>query len=381
MHNVLDLFSGIGGFSLGLESTGGFRTAAFVEIDPDARKVLDRHWPDVPKYTDVSDVTGERLEADGVHGIDVICGGFPCQDISLAGKGAGIDGERSGLWSEIKRLVQEIHPEWVIVENVAALRGRGLDRVLRDIMEIGYDAEWHCIPASAVGAHHQRDSIWIVAWPMADSDNSGDGASVDDAYSRWSSRVEDGLVALGGSGGCCDGLADTESRRRDHRNHSDDHGEASGEVNASDDAGLAGGASKVADSLLSGLEGTRAELKAAGAERRRGGKTYMVHSTCSGLRKLGSCGAADERHIEEVTVTDWFDDAGMLLRGDEKTDMVYTDSQRQQERHAAAVTGEPGVVGGGHHQVVTADMLEKWRDHFGTGVWGRDPAEAQPDVG
>lgn len=161
---VLDLFSGIGGFSLGLERTGGFRTVAFCEIEEFPRRVLAKHWPDVPIYDDVRTLTHERLSQDGIA-VDVICGGFPCQDISLAGKGAGLAGERSGLWREYARLVGEIRPRYVLVENVAALLARGLGEVLGDLAEIGYDAEWHCIPASAVGAPHQRDRIWIIAYP------------------------------------------------------------------------------------------------------------------------------------------------------------------------------------------------------------------------
>jgi DNA (cytosine-5)-methyltransferase 1 len=165
---VLDLFSGIGGFSLGLERTGGFETVAFCEINPFARKVLAKHWPTVPAYADVRTLTKDVLDADGIT-VDVICGGFPCQDISNAGAKAGIEGERSGLWSEIARLASELRPAFVIVENVAALLGRGLDKVLGDLAEVRYDAEWHCIPASAVGAHHRRDRIWIVAYPQADA--------------------------------------------------------------------------------------------------------------------------------------------------------------------------------------------------------------------
>jgi DNA (cytosine-5)-methyltransferase 1 len=159
--NVLDLFSGIGGFSLGLERAG-MRTVAFCEIDPFCRRVLAKHWPGVPCYDDVRTLTAARLGADGIR-VDAICGGFPCQDISVAGKGAGLAGERSGLWSEYARIVGELRPRYVVVENVAALLGRGLDRVLGDMAALGYDAEWHCIPASAIGAPHRRDRIWIVA--------------------------------------------------------------------------------------------------------------------------------------------------------------------------------------------------------------------------
>ena len=161
---VLDLFSGIGGFSIGLERTGGFETVAFCEIEPFPRKVLTKHWPEIIIYEDVRKLTADRLAADGIA-VDVICGGFPCQDISTAGKGAGLAGERSGLWSEIARLVDELRPSFVIVENVSALLGRGLGTVLGDLAALRYDAEWHCIPASHVGAPHRRDRIWIVAYP------------------------------------------------------------------------------------------------------------------------------------------------------------------------------------------------------------------------
>lgn len=161
---VLDLFSGIGGFSLGLERTGGFETKAFCEIDPFCRRVLAKHWPNVRQYDDVRTLTADQLEADGIA-VDVICGGFPCQDISLAGNGEGLEGERSGLWSEIARLIGELRPRYVFVENVAALLGRGLDRVLGELASLGYDAEWHCVPAAYIGARHIRDRVWIVAEP------------------------------------------------------------------------------------------------------------------------------------------------------------------------------------------------------------------------
>jgi DNA (cytosine-5)-methyltransferase 1 len=156
---VLDLFSGIGGFSLGLERAG-FETVAFCEVDKKCHQVLKKHWPNVPIFDDVKTLNGDDIGQP----IDVICGGFPCQDISLAGKGAGLEGKRSGLWWEFHRLIKEIKPKYAIIENVSALRNRGLDQVLRSLAEIGYDAEWHCIPASAVGAPHRRDRIWIVAY-------------------------------------------------------------------------------------------------------------------------------------------------------------------------------------------------------------------------
>lgn len=167
MHKlrVLDLFSGIGGFSLGLERTGGFETAAFCEIEEFQRRVLNKNWPGTPIFHDVRKLTVEELNKRGVESVDVICGGFPCQDISVAGRGAGITGSRSGLWSEIARLVRELRPRFVIVENSPALLSRGFGKVLGDLAEVGYDAEWECIPAASVGAPHIRDRIWILAYP------------------------------------------------------------------------------------------------------------------------------------------------------------------------------------------------------------------------
>jgi len=170
---VLDLFSGIGGFSLGLERTGGFETVAFCEIDPLPRRVLAKHWPRTPQYEDVCTLDAARLATDGITGIDVITGGFPCQDISIAGARRGMgEGSRSGLWAEIVRLIGELRPAFVIVENVANLLagpsewpGRWFGRILGDLAECGYDAEWENIPASALGAPHRRERIWVVAYP------------------------------------------------------------------------------------------------------------------------------------------------------------------------------------------------------------------------
>ncbi len=161
---VLDLFSGIGGFSLGLERTGGFETVAFCEIEPYPRAVLAKHWPGVPIYDDVRTLTADALRRDGIA-VDVICGGFPCQDISRAGPGAGIGGERSGLWSEYARLIGEVRPDYAILENVAALLDDGMGTVLGDLASLGYDAEWSTVPACAVGAAHMRQRVFAVAYP------------------------------------------------------------------------------------------------------------------------------------------------------------------------------------------------------------------------
>ena len=161
MH-LLDLFSGIGGFSLGLERSGHFRTVAFCELDPWPRSVLRRHWPDVPIYEDVRDLTAARLRADGIR-VDAMCGGFPCQDISSAGKGAGITGARSGLWKEYARIIDEVRPKYVFAENSPLLRTRGLGVVLEDLAEMGYHARWGVLGAWHVGAPHKRNRMWVHA--------------------------------------------------------------------------------------------------------------------------------------------------------------------------------------------------------------------------
>ena len=161
---VLDLFSGIGGFSLGLERTGGFETVAFCEVEPYCRAVLAKHWPGVRQYDDIRELTADTLARDGIA-VDVICGGFPCQDVSRAGTGAGLAGERSGLWREYSRLIGELRPRFVLVENVAALLDDGMGTVLGDLARIRYDAEWSVISACALGAPHMRQRVFAVAYP------------------------------------------------------------------------------------------------------------------------------------------------------------------------------------------------------------------------
>jgi len=161
---VLDLFSGIGGFSLGLERAG-FETVAFCEIEEYPRKVLAKHWPNVPIYEDVRHVTKEQLESDGIRP-DVICGGFPCTDASTAQEHrTGTTGERTGLYREIIRAICMVRPKYTIMENVAGLLDTGMGSVLGDLAEVGNDAEWDCISSSDVGAPHERERLWIVANP------------------------------------------------------------------------------------------------------------------------------------------------------------------------------------------------------------------------
>jgi DNA (cytosine-5)-methyltransferase 1 len=168
--NVLDLFSGIGGFSLGLERAG-MRTVAFCEIEEYPRAVLARHWPTVPRYDDVRNLTADRLRTDGIVP-DLICGGFPFQDASVAQTGGpiqkrrdGIDGERTGLFIHIKRLAADFPRAILVLENVPGLLSAGFGSVLGHLAEIGRDAEWRCVPALAAGLPHRRDRLWIVAYP------------------------------------------------------------------------------------------------------------------------------------------------------------------------------------------------------------------------
>lgn len=153
---VLDLFSGIGGFSLGLQRAG-MQTVAFCEIDKYCQKVLRKHWPDVPIYDDVRQLKGEQIGT-----VDLICGGFPCQPFSIAGKKQGAADDRH-LWPEYFRLVQELRPAWVFGENVPGLINMGLDATLADLESEGYSTRTYVIPACAINAPHRRDRVWIVA--------------------------------------------------------------------------------------------------------------------------------------------------------------------------------------------------------------------------
>ena len=158
---MLDLFSGIGGFSLAASWTGRIETVAFCEIEPYCQKVLKKHWPDVPIHDDIRTLRGEDVGT-----VDIVCGGFPCQDVSCANpKGKGLHGEMSGLWSEFSRIICEIRPQYAVVENVPRLLKFGFNQVIGDLAQIGYDAEWQCIPAAAFGAPHLRERVWIVAYP------------------------------------------------------------------------------------------------------------------------------------------------------------------------------------------------------------------------
>ena len=198
MITVGSLFAGIGGFDLGLERAG-MRVRWQVEIDPYCQRVLTKHWPHVTRYGDIKTIDWESVEP-----VDLLCGGFPCQDISLAGKGAGLAGDRSGLWFEYAKAIEVLRPSYVLIENVSALRSRGLDQVLGALAALGYDAEWHCIPACAVGAPHRRDRVWILAYTGSTKSRRLSGSEREAISTPW-----------------CDGsnVADTSQQQRDRWMH------------------------------------------------------------------------------------------------------------------------------------------------------------------
>lgn len=178
------LFSGIGGLDLGLERAG-MEVVWQVEIDPFRRKVLAQHWPDVGRFDDVR-------ECREFESVDLICGGFPCEDISRAGRRAGIYGPRSGLWAEMLRVVRQVRPRFVLVENTTSLAVRGLGRVLEGLAESGYDAEWDCLPAAAFGAPHIRDRLYLLAYPSG----FRHGAPQETVFAGWaSSQLHGGWAA------------------------------------------------------------------------------------------------------------------------------------------------------------------------------------------
>ena len=192
------LFAGIGGFDLGFERAG-MVCKWQVEIDDYANRVLAKHWPAVHRERDIRQCGAHNLQP-----VDVVCGGFPCQDISYAGLGAGLDGERSGLFFEAVRVVRELQPRVVVLENVAALLTRGLDRVLGTLAAIGYDAEWYCIPAAAIGAPHIRDRVFVLAY------RKGDGWQQGQSFvGGGDERIEQGKKLRSGNG--CQSVANADS--------------------------------------------------------------------------------------------------------------------------------------------------------------------------
>ena len=194
---VLDLFSGIGGFSLGLERAG-MKTVAFCENDAKCRQVLTKHWPAVPQFEDVKELSKEVLDETGITDIGLICGGFPCQGFSIAGQRKGEADDRY-LWPEFFRLIQEIRPDWVIGENVAGIINLGLDTVLADLEGKNYSVQTFVIPACALNAPHRRDRVWIVAHPNENGESRMDEQRLSAAAPNASRCAQDKKISARGN--------------------------------------------------------------------------------------------------------------------------------------------------------------------------------------
>ena len=267
MMRVGSLFSGIGGMDLGFEVAGGYEIAWQVEKDAWCRRVLAKHWPDVPRYEDVTTLTGEELEP-----VDLICGGFPCQPVSHAGQQKGTDDDR-WLWPHFARLLGVLRPRYALVENVPGLftanDGRAFGEVVGDLAALGYDCEWHVISAADVGAPHLRKRVWIVAQSK-----------------RARPRVQSGHTEAGGQGRQCPGASESAVV-------SPDDGETRPE-------GIDTGCEDLADADRSGRE-ERRRSKSMGAELRpaeRGGQE-MADAGCQPERRE-EIGLGGERfHGEE----------------------------------------------------------------------------------
>lgn len=267
------LFSGIGGLELGLEWAGVGHTVWQVEQDAFCLGVMAHHWPDAQRFTDVREVGAHSLAP-----VDVICGGFPCQDISYAGKGAGLAGHRSGLWTEFARIIGELGPRYVVVENVRALLTRGIDQVLGTLADLGYDAEWSIVSAASVGAPHRRERVFIVAYRH--------GAGVGDAQGeRWAGWEND---------------RDQGGRKRTHRPAGASLGDTDGERGCgrgvkqdAGDADTPGEVVRWGDAVpVRGHDGTvrliPADAAARGLESPLCPVAYGVPGRVAGLRALGN---------------------------------------------------------------------------------------------
>ena len=251
MIRILDICSGIGGFSLGLESTGGFDTVAFCEFDDFCRKVLNKHWPDVPIYKDLKEIGNEPERI--IQDFDLICGGIPCQPFSVAGKKKGKEDDRH-LWPYMYEIIKHKKPTWVIVENVGGFVNVALDDVCLDLEAQGYATQSFIIPACSVEAPHRRDRIWILGKFMGNS--TGDGR-----IEGESSEKEGGAIRRSEEGRMLEseGASNMENPGRSLRQGRIEQGENADEVGQGDADQLerSGGTSRsdVANSQLKGLEG------------------------------------------------------------------------------------------------------------------------------
>ena len=192
---MLDTFAGIGGFSYAADKlVGGFKTTQFIEINPFCQKILNKHWPNIPIHNDINTFTA------GIGQFDCITGGFPCQDISVAGRQEGITEEsRSGLFYSLMRVIRMVRPRFVVLENVAAILNNGLDIVLGELSQAGYDAEWAVISASSLGACHRRSRWWCVAYTNDYGSSSSSFDEIDDETDSSSQERQNEISEFTGS--------------------------------------------------------------------------------------------------------------------------------------------------------------------------------------
>ena len=219
MLRMLDLFSGIGGFSYaGEKLVGGYETVAFCEYDKHAQKVLRKHWPDTEIIDDVRELANDAERFRG--SVDIICGGYPCQPFSAAGKRRGDKDDRH-LWPEMLRIIQAVRPTWVCGENVAGHISMGLDEVLSDLEAEGYQARCFVIPAVAADARHRRDRCWVVGYSEHDgSFASGDIGRVQRELNRQTQEVEQSA----GSSSGAEAVGNAEDVRRNIRQDTEREG-------------------------------------------------------------------------------------------------------------------------------------------------------------
>jgi DNA (cytosine-5)-methyltransferase 1 len=310
MLTIGSLFSGIGGLELGLERASLGAVQWQVEIDPYCRLVLARHFPHVPRFTDVRSVgAASNGHPYALTPVDLICGGSPCQGLSSAGKRKGFADPRSGLWSEFARVVSELRPRLVLVENVASGRSRFLPRVLGDLAALGYDAEWDCIGARDVGAPHERDRLFILGWRCDGSTwDTPSFVSTPNAQqqqlrneSRWSSGKNGTDQAVTSIDGGAQSVANNNNNnnrgneearlpaRSDGPRLADTHGRGRSGLDAHLDEPMATDTAATAQQQQQGLSFgsclghfAREELQTAGRNARGVGGTWMAQSGLGG---------------------------------------------------------------------------------------------------
>jgi len=356
---TLDLFSGIGGFSLGLDSTGYFETVAFCEIEEFPCKVLNKHWPEVPIYNDVRELSYEKLQADGLisrrRGIDVICGGYPCQPFSVAGRQKGEEDPRH-LWPEYFRLVRELRPSYVIGENVGGHIRLGLDSVLEDLDSENYTVRCFSVEAASLGAPHRRERIFWIA------DRNPNGNNVDQKR-----KIQERASAK--SYGTCDDVSDTQSERRGGRNRGG-RGAEQRELLKTEQEGRALGREAERCSELPGQEGEGETTDVADAQSQLGerseseGNQRGQSETAPGDRS-GDTEHATDTHGEGLEGTE------KARNSEEERTIAEQFTARQGAKRSEEERGETAFesyLGGGN------DGISAWLD----GSWERGIPRVAP---